>query len=116
MKFFSFFSIIPVIITVLGCSPRIVANISDPQPTLEYSEEVSLELIGAAPPDSARLIGTIKVGESGFTTKCNLDHVINLAKLEARKYGGNLIIIVDHKPPDIISSCHRIVVEVYRIN
>ncbi|MBK8805351.1 MAG: hypothetical protein IPO21_01345 [Bacteroidales bacterium] len=36
------------------------------------------------------------------------------AKIEARKMGGNLIKIVEHKYPDILSTCHRIIVNVYK--
>jgi hypothetical protein len=39
-----------------------------------------------------------------------------MAKIEARKVGGNAIKITQHKSPDFLSSCHRISADVLRID
>ena len=42
--------------------------------------------------------------------------VLNMAKLEARKAGGDAIKIIKHRPPSLFgSSCHRITAKILRI-
>jgi hypothetical protein len=66
-------------------------------------------------PTDAKLIGSLFIGDSGFTTKCNYAQVIEDAQNQARAMGGNIIVITKHKEPSIWgSSCHRITAEVYK--
>ncbi len=64
-------------------------------------------------PEDADKIGNIKVGDSGFSTNCGFDKVMEDAKIEARKIGGNILFITRHKTPDLWSSCHRISADIY---
>lgn len=60
-------------------------------------------------------LGEVKIGDTGFSTNCDYETVIDAAKLEARKVGGNAIKIVSHQNPDFVSSCHRITATIYKI-
>jgi hypothetical protein len=66
-------------------------------------------------PSNAEKLGTIKVGDSGFSVDCNYATVLDKAKTESRKVGGNVLKITKHKGPDLWSSCHRITADVYKV-
>ena len=64
-----------------------------------------------------RTLGHIKIGDTGFTTKNgNYAAVLNIAKDEARKAGGNVVKITKHKSPDMLSSMHRIEADILRVD
>lgn len=72
-------------------------------------------MLGDAPKEGVRL-GYVAVGDTGFSTDCSYETVVGKAKMEARKNGGNVIRIIKHTMPDIMSTCHRITAEVYRVD
>lgn len=82
---------------------------------LDYREEVRVFEIEEKIPSDAEKLGTIKVGDSGFSIKCNYATVIDKAKMESRKVGGNVLKITKHKRPDLWSSCHRITADIYKV-
>jgi hypothetical protein len=81
---------------------------------LKYDEPVLIVIKSEYLPKDADYIGEVKVGDSGFSVSCSLEHVLDKAKIEARKNGGNLILITKHKPPDLWSTCHRIAGKIYK--
>jgi len=83
---------------------------------LDYKEEVRVFGFGKEIPSNAEKLGTIKVGDSGFSVNCNYATVLDKAKIESRKVGGNVLKITKHKRPDSWSSCHRIKVDVYKVD
>jgi hypothetical protein len=58
----------------------------------------------------------VEVTDSGFSTGCGYDQVVELARAEVRKAGGNYLYISSHRPPDVISSCHRIVGTIFLVD
>lgn len=78
-------------------------------PPLDYKEEVTVIGLAEEPPANAIEIGKVEIGDTGFTTNCGWDIVTEKAKAEARKAGGNVIKIIEHRPPSVMgSSCDRI--------
>ena len=67
-------------------------------------------------PAEAVLIGTLKIGDNGFSKSGNLDTTLRLAREHAAKAGGNLVKITWHKAPSFASSCHRIKADIYRMD
>ncbi|MBK8882528.1 MAG: hypothetical protein IPN67_09150 [Bacteroidales bacterium] len=67
-------------------------------------------------PIDAEVIGTVKIGDTGFTAtkNCTFQDVLKSAKDEAKKAGGNAIKIIDHIPPGK-STCHRITAKILRL-
>jgi hypothetical protein len=107
---------IAVILTLVSCNPKIATTLSKSYPPLDYREEV--EVIGpdGMEPDFCEFLGEVKVGDSGFTVNCSFETVLEEAKLAARKAGGNVIRITEHKlPSPLISSCHRITARILRV-
>lgn len=89
-----------------------VLNYSTPLPT-----ETPVEIIGLGQTvqKGAKFLGSISVGDSGFTSQCSYQEVIRDAMNLARGMGGNIVQITEHKEPDLWSTCHRIKADVYYI-
>jgi hypothetical protein len=103
------------VLLLTACSAQLTSSFVKKYPTLHYLEEVRVFAINEAVPPNVEKLGTIRVGNSGFSIKCNYETVLDMAKLEARKVGGNAIKIIQHKQPDFWSTCHRITADVLRI-
>ncbi len=103
-----------ILFLVYSCSPKVTKSLSKSYTPLDYNQEVKLLELEDEVPTNFELLGEIKIGDTGFTTKCDYNTVIEEAKLEARKVGGNIVKITDHKSPDFNSSCHRIAAKIYK--
>ncbi len=110
-----FIPFIIVLILLQSCSPKINTQITKTYPTLSYNEEVKVFGLKTVLPQNIEIIGTIKIGDTGFTLNCNYETVLENAKIEARKIGGNAIKITEHSFPNLLSSCHRIKADILRI-
>ena len=108
--------LVGILLIVTSCSPKISTSISKNYAALDYREEVLVLGLNDPDPVNAEQIGTVKIGDSGLTTNCNLETVIDKARTEARKIGGNAIKITKHSPPSTFgSSCHRITANILKI-
>ncbi|WP_139063678.1 hypothetical protein [Flagellimonas eckloniae] len=75
---------------------------------MRYDEKVEVFELNQEKPNNAEHVGTIKIRDTGFSIKCNYEIVLDQAKLEARRLGGNAIKITKHKKPNFWSTCHRL--------
>ncbi len=103
-------------VATIACSPRIRTNITRSHAPLDYREELIVVSRTAIIPQDVVEVGTIAIGDSGFSTSCDWDRVIEEASMEARKAGGNVLKIIQHSPPDIISTCHRIRAQILKVD
>jgi len=110
------FLIIGSILFLTSCSAKLTSSMQRTYAPLDYKEEVRVFEIGEKVPPNAEKLGTIKVGDTGFSVNCSYATVLDNAKTEARKVGGNVLKITKHKKPDLWSSCHRITAEVYKVD
>ena len=108
------FYLISLTLLLSSCSARISTSIQKTYPPVDQSQEIQVLLSLRDVPPTAELLGKVDVGDSGFTTNCSYDTVLNAAKAEARKIGGNMICIINHLTPDFYSSCHRISTNIYK--
>lgn len=108
--------IISALILFSSCHPKISTSISRTYPPLDYKQEIVVIGLDQTEPDNAEVLGQVKIGDTGFSTKCGYDIVIDKAKLEARKAGGNAIKIIEHNPPTAMgSTCHRITAKILKV-
>ena len=110
----SVFLIIGSVLFLTSGSAKLTSSMQKTYAPLDYKEEVRVFEIGEEILSNAEKLGTIKVGDSGFSIHCNYATVFDKAKTEARKVGGNVLKINKHKKPDLWSSCHRITAEVFK--
>lgn len=111
LKFFIVF----LLISLYSCGSTVSTTVTKSYDILNYQEEIMVFEVGEEVPESSELLGTVRIGETGFSIKCSYEVVVNEASQEARKVGGNAIKIVEHNKPDFWSSCHRITAEIFRI-
>lgn len=108
--------VLGIVFCLASCSPKIATSIRKEYETLNYEEEVVVLQTNDKQPEDSEILGIVKVGDTGFSTKCNYDTVLDKAKLEARKAGGNAIRITKHKKPNFWSTCHRIDALILRLS
>ena len=114
MKNTGFFFIFFILLS--ACSPKVVTNLQKNYQSLSYDQEVIVLSENEQAPDQAELLGSIKVGDNGLSTNCGFEQVLELATLEARKAGGNVLKITEHKLPSVMgSSCHQIKADILRV-
>lgn len=116
MKTLPLLLIVFAMIIFSSCNPKISTNISKNYPPLDYKHEVVVISLDQTEPENVEVLGQVKIGDTGFSTNCGYDIVIDKAKLEARKAGGNAIKIIEHNPPTLMgSSCHRLTARILHI-
>lgn len=100
-----------------SCAPMVSTSISKNYPSLDYREEVRLFGVQDPIPVNAEELGIVKVGDNGLSTNCGWEVVVEKAKIEARKIGGNAIKIMDHNPPSALgSTCHSITAMILKVD
>lgn len=105
-------------LVLTGCNPKISTNISKSYPTTAYDQQIAVIPLEQEIPAGAEVLGEVKIGDNGFTAtaNCTYSKVLEDAKLEARKAGGNAIKITEHKLPTAMgSSCHRITASILHL-
>lgn len=103
-------------LTVMGlisCSSKITSNFTNSQPKLSIDEPIALLDIEHKLPERVTKIGDLRFQDSGFSTDCSFNSLLNQGSLEARKNGANIVKVIEKKTPDIWSSCYRLKIEFY---
>lgn len=110
--------LLAALLLVCSCAQRIKMQVSNPgYQTDSVTAPVRVLSLNDTVPAEAVLIGTLKIGDNGFSKSGNLDTTLRLAREQAAKAGGNLVKITWHKAPSTFgSSCHRIRANIYRLD
>jgi len=104
-------------IILLGCSSTVKTTrtnynyspIPSSEPIIVYGLKDSM-------PTNSQQIGTVRIGDSGFSTNCGWEQTLEKAKKACRKMGGNGIQLIAVAEPNFwLSTCYRIYVYVWRI-
>lgn len=98
-----------------SCGPKVAVTTDKSYSPLPQGEEVVVLNLTDPIPENAQVLGTVKIGDTGFSVDCGWDVVIYNAKNEAQKIGGNAIKITSHSPPDLMSTCDRIEATILKI-
>lgn len=104
------------ILLLHSCTPLVTTKLEQDLPQSGTDESIRVFGLYSEIPADAEVLGTVKIGDTGFTASknCTFQDVLNAAKEEAKKAGGNAIKIVDHIPPGK-STCHRITAKILRL-
>ena len=96
-----------------ACSPRITTQLSKSYSPLDYKQDIKVLGLSDPVPGKTEDLGVVKIEDTGFSTNCAYEVVVDAAKTEARRVGGNAIKIIDHVPPSVMgSSCHNIIAKI----
>ncbi|WP_264530678.1 hypothetical protein [Flavobacterium sp. N502540] len=105
-----------ITVAFCSCSPKIRTSVSEKHDKLNESDKVVVFNAKSELPSAYSKIGSTKIGDTGFTTNCSLNTVLEKAKTEARKSGANALLITEHLYPSTFgSSCHRITADLLRV-
>ncbi len=104
-------------ILLMSCSPKIGKVITKTYPEVSSDIPVTVFMNAQKIPVNSESLGVVKVGDSGFTTNCDSVTVVDLIKTEARKVGGNAVLVTEYRKPSFWgSSCHQMVATVLKVN
>lgn len=115
MKLKYYFLLVSSYILLYGCSPAISSSIKKDYAALPFNTKIIVLELTETIPKNAEVIGTLKIRDSGFSTKCNREMALETAKLEAKRVGGNAIKITDEKKPNFWRSCHLLDATILKI-
>lgn len=108
--------LVTISIIISSCSPKINTYVLEKNLPLKVNEKIVVYEKDQNKPEKSKVIATTKLGDSGFTTKCDYNTMLEIAKNEARKVGGNAIKITEHILPSVFgSSCHRIKADILKV-
>lgn len=102
-----------------GCSTNLIVQPVDQSraySAIELFEPFALIEKDTVSFSDRQLIGLLKMGNNSLTLDYDYATVLSVAKEEARKVGGNCLVITGHKQPSVANSCHRIQGKIYRID
>lgn len=112
MKYSLAYSLLLLLNIFSSCSPNVTSNTIVSRSPIDYNEKIELIELNQIAPIESIVIAKIKIEDTGFTNKCDYYTVLETAKLEARKLGGNAIKLTKHTLPNAWSTCHRIEADV----
>ena len=103
------------ILLICNCSPKIRTMISNSD-YKKLDDKIDIIFINESEvPENSKYIGELKIGDSGFTTDCGYEKIMNEAKIEAKKLGGNIIQVIEIKEPQKWgSTCYRLKAKIFR--
>ena len=104
-----------LMLALQSCTPQISTSLIKHYDPLGYNSIIRVIELNDSLPVHSEILGTIRIGDSGFTTQCDYATVLEAAKNEARKAGGNAIKIIVHKLPNMVSTCHQITAQIVKI-
>jgi V8-like Glu-specific endopeptidase len=108
MKYLKFLSGFVILTLITSCAATVRTTHSSSHQATPSSVPIVVYGLNENPPSNARNIGTIKIGDSGFSVDCGWNTVLEKAKNESRKIGGNAIKLLSVHMPDGLSTCYRL--------
>jgi hypothetical protein len=102
--------------SLVACSPSVSRRGYTPVPPSNAAAcKPALQWRSQLPPIRYRVVGTIEVGDSGFSTDCDEQAVHRLLREEACGAGADIIDILKESRPDVLSTCYRVLARLLRL-
>lgn len=97
-----------------ACKLKKIVSVNDYYPPT--AGRLHIYQTGQSLPNNIIRIGSIEVGESGFTPpkECSYEKCITTIEDEAKKKGADIVYLVTIKEPGFWSSCYNITAELYK--
>ena len=116
MKTLQFACMFYVAIMFLSCASTVNTTRSSYRyPPTPMQEPIEVFGLNDYVPTNTVNLGTIRIGDSGFSVGCGYEAVIQKIINACRKIGGNAIQLVSVKEPDWSSTCYRMTAYALRI-
>lgn len=101
------------LVVLNSCSPTMMSSVKNEHETLRYDTEITVLELDDEIPESIEILGEAKI-RGGFSSRCNKEALLDVAKVEARRAGGTIIKITKDKGSNFWDSCHRLNVDILR--
>jgi len=105
-----------VLFLLSSCTPRITTSIIKMEKPLSKSSPVAVFDKNDTLPVITKKLGVTRVNDNLSTAQFDYNSVIEIAKLEARKSGGNAIKIIKHQIPQLLNNGHEVHAEILKID
>jgi hypothetical protein len=77
-------------------------------PALDIDAQVAVYTPSQPIPDGTEALGTVTVADGGATLRCDSLTMITYVQTEAKKIGGNAVLITEYRRPSLFgSNCHQ---------
>ncbi len=115
MKKFLQLSLLALFLVSMGCSHKIT-RIGYEQGTGNNAPcNVVIKNMAEFDDSDIEILGTIKLGDTGFSTKCEESQAIEILRKEACALNADVVNIIEEKRADIWSTCYRVEAEFYKL-
>jgi S1-C subfamily serine protease len=92
-----------------SCAPSVKYQALQPAaPPKGLADPVDVYVDDSKIPPGVTLLGELRVGDSGFSTGCDLNTVMSIVKDKARSVGADAVYVVRVTEPDFSSTCYRV--------
>jgi hypothetical protein len=95
-----------VILSISSCTHKITRSGYDINKTYYKTCDIVVTK-KIAPSDSLQRLGSIRLGDTGFSASCNEAQAIEILKNEGCAIGANIVHITEESRADVLSSCYR---------
>jgi len=104
-----------IAIIMTACSSTVSTDTSKNYQPNYSNQPIMVYRINDRVPVETEKIGTIKIGDYGFSVDCGWESVLQRAKNESRQKGGNAIQLISVQRPDFFSTCYRITAVILKV-
>lgn len=102
-------------VLIVSCGTLKQVSVMNYATPLAPDAPVQIIGIGQKVPAGAELLGSVRIGDTGFTMTSSYEDEIKDLQKQARGMGGNLAQILWHKEPNLIHICHRLQADIYLV-
>lgn len=113
MKWILFFYLI---ILFCSCTLRITTSLIKKEKPLHPREMVIVYDKNDTLPAITEKLGTTRVNDNASTSEFNYNSIVEIAKLEAGKAGGNAIRIIKHQLPGLLNNGHEVYADILKVD
>lgn len=106
--------VVAVLLGSCGLAKNVVRTGDYARP--QYYGEVKVLDNEALLPYGAEQVASIFIGDNGATVNCSYNKVLAESMKQARKYGGNYLVINRHFVTGLLSDCHQITSTAYWVD
>lgn len=106
MKIYALFFFAFTLVFLSSCSHKVLRIGYTKTNSEQLACQVSISKSNVVP-ESAKVMGSIKLGDTGFSVSCSEQKAIQILKKEACSLGANVVLIKSELLPGFLSSCYR---------
>ena len=105
-----------ILFLLCSCTPKITTSLIKKEIPLPKNTIVTVFEKNDTLPAVTKKLGTTRVNDNVSTAQFDYNYVVEIAKLEASKAGGNAIRIIKHQLPNLLNDSHEVYADILKID